>query len=140
MTQDFTKLFQAMVEQSHEMARAMNPALESFSPSAFEKFIPSMPKDMLEMFFGKTFNREGLDARTRFLVTIAGLVVTGSQGEPQLRLAIRNALESGATQREIAEVIFQMSMFGGVPAMSRGLEIAQTVFNELGGDSAGENA
>jgi 4-carboxymuconolactone decarboxylase len=93
---------------------------------------PTMPKDMMEMWFGKTFNREGLDAKTRLLVTIAALTVLGAQAEPQLRLAIRHALEAGATQREIAEVIWQMSLFGGVPATTRALEIAQGVFGEDG--------
>ena len=82
------------------------------------------------MWFGKTFNPEGLDARTRFLVTIAGLTVLGPLGEPQLRVTIRNALAAGATKREIAEVIWQMSMFGGMPAMQKALEIAQSVFAE----------
>ena len=91
---------------------------------------PTMPKDMMEMWFGKTFNREGLDAKTRLLVTIAALTVLGAHAEPQLRLAIRHALEAGATKREIAEVIYQMSMFGGVPAMTKALEIAQGVFAE----------
>src|SRR5690606_12949987 len=113
-----------------EMARAFNPALESFNPAAFEKFFPTMSKDMMEMWFGKTFNRDGLDARMRLLVTVAALTVLGAQADAQLRLTIRHALEAGATQREIAEVIFQMSMFGGVPAMTRALEIAQSVFDE----------
>jgi 4-carboxymuconolactone decarboxylase len=89
-----------------------------------------MPKDMLEMFFGKTFNPEGLDARTRFLVTIAAQTVLGPLGEPQLRPTVRNALAAGATAREIAEVIWQMSMFGGLPATQKALEIAQAVFTE----------
>lgn len=130
MTQDYSKLFAAMIGQSQEMARAFQPALESFNAAGLDKLIPSMSKDMLEMFFGKTFNRDGLDARTRFLVTIAGLVAVGAQGEPQLRVAIRNAVEAGATPSEIAETIFQMSMFGGVPAMTRALEIAQSIFDE----------
>jgi 4-carboxymuconolactone decarboxylase len=80
------------------------------------------------MAFGRTFNREGLDAKTRMLVTIAALTVLGAQAEPQLKLSVRHALEAGATQREIAEVIYQMSMFGGLPAMQKALEIAQEVF------------
>jgi hypothetical protein len=31
----------------------------------FDKLFPAMSKDMMEMWFGKTFNREGLDAKTR---------------------------------------------------------------------------
>jgi 4-carboxymuconolactone decarboxylase len=98
--------------------------------------IPTMSKDFMEMAFGRTYNREGLDAKTRLLVTIAALTVLGAQAEPQLRLTIRHALEAGATQREIAEVIYQMSMFGGLPAMQKALEIAQGVFATKGEDKA----
>lgn len=135
MTEEFQKLFSSMMEQGAEMARLFNPALESFSPTAMEKLFPTMSKDMMEMWFGKTFNREGLDARTRLLVTIAALTVLGAQAEAQLRLTIRHALEAGATEREIAEVIFQMSMFGGVPAMTKALELARAVFDEKSGDN-----
>ena len=130
MTEDFTKLFKTMMEQGQEMVRAFNPSLESFPVKGLENFIPTMTKDMMEMWFGRTFNREGLDAKTRLLVTIAALTVLGAHAEPQLKLAVRHALEAGATQREIAEVIWQMSMFGGVPAMQKALELAQAVFAE----------
>ena len=118
MTDAFTKMFQQMMESGQEMVRAFNPALENMQVKGFEQFFPTMSKDMMEMWFGKTFNREGLDAKTRLLVTIAALTV-------------RHALEAGATQREIAEVIWQMSMFGGLPAMQKALEIAQSVFAEV---------
>ena len=132
MTDEFTKMFKAMVESGQEMARAFNPALENFQVKGFENLWPTMTKDMMEMWFGKTFNREGLDAKTRLLVTIAALTVLGAHAEPQLKLTIRHAIEAGATKREIAEVIWQMSMFGGVPAMTKALEIAQGVFGETG--------
>jgi len=133
MTDAFQKLFQQMLQSGHEMARALNPALENIDTKAFEKLFPTMPADMMEMFFGKTFNRDGLDARTRLLVTIAALTVQGAFAEPQLRLTIRHALAAGATPREIAEVIYQMGMFGGIPAMQKALEIAQGVFAEQEG-------
>ena len=139
MNEAFQKLFAQMLEQGHEMARAMNPALENFSVAGFDKILPSLSKDMMEMWFGKTFNREGLDAKTRLLVTVAALTVLGAQAEPQMRLTIRHALEAGATKREIAEVIYQMSMFGGLPAMTKALEIAQHVFDEVG-DKSGDDA
>ena len=131
MTDAFTKMIQQMMEQGQEMVRAFNPALENMSVKGFDQLFPTMSKDMMEMWFGKTFNREGLDAKTRLLVTIAALTVLGAQAEPQLKLAVRHALEAGATQREIAEVIWQMSMFGGLPAMQKALEIAQSVFAEV---------
>ena len=130
MNDAFAKLFAQMMQQGQEMARTLNPALENLDTRALEKLMPVMPADLLEMWFGKTFNREGLDARTRLLVTIAALTVQGALAEPQMRMTIRHALEAGATQREIAEVIYQMSVFAGLPAMQKALEIAQGVFSE----------
>jgi 4-carboxymuconolactone decarboxylase len=130
MTDAFQKLFAQMLEQGQDMARAFNPSLENFSFTGFDKMMPTMTKEMMEMWFGRTFNREGLDAKTRLLVTIAALTVLGAQAEPQMRLTIRHAVEAGASQREIAEVIYQMSIFGGLPAMTKALEIAQSVFAE----------
>ncbi|HMO09898.1 MAG TPA: carboxymuconolactone decarboxylase family protein [Paracoccaceae bacterium] len=137
MTDAWTKMMGQMLEQSQQMAKAFNPALETFKVKGFEDLIPTMSKDFMEMAFGRTFNRDGLDAKTRMLVTIAALTVLGAQAEPQLKLSVRHALEAGATQREIAEVIYQMSMFGGLPAMQKALEIAQGVF---AGTEKGESA
>ncbi|WP_103334172.1 carboxymuconolactone decarboxylase family protein [Pseudotabrizicola formosa] len=130
MTEAYTRMLQQMMEQGQKMASAFMPGMDTIDPKAFEKLFPAMPKELLEMWFGKTFNPEGLDARTRFLVTIAAQTVLGPIGEPQLRVTIKNGLAAGATQREIAEVIWQMSMFGGLPATQKALEIAQSVFAE----------
>ena len=130
MTEAYTKMIQQMMESGQEMLRAFNPALEQMKVAGFDKMFPTMSKDMMEMWFGRTFNREGLDAKTRLLVTVAALTVLGAQAEPQLKLTVRHALEAGATEREIAEVIWQMSMFGGLPAMQKALELAQGVFAE----------
>ncbi|MCC6304032.1 MAG: carboxymuconolactone decarboxylase family protein [Rhodobacteraceae bacterium] len=135
MTEAWQKMVQSLLEQGQAMARSVNPALETFQVKGFEKLIPTLSKDFMEMAFGRTFNREGLDARTRLLVTLAALTVLGAQAEPQIRLTVRHALEAGATRREIAEVIYQMSLFGGLPAMQRALEIAEGVFRDAPEDS-----
>ncbi|MDO5643524.1 MAG: carboxymuconolactone decarboxylase family protein [Paracoccus sp. (in: a-proteobacteria)] len=130
MNDAFARLFQQMLVSGQEMARSFNPALEQVDTRAFEKLVPTMPADVLEMWFGRTFNREGLDAKTRLLLTIGAITVQGALAEPQLRLTIRQALEVGATRREIAETIYQMSMFAGLPAMQKALEIAASVYDE----------
>lgn len=127
---DFAKLFGEMMEQGQKMATAFNPALENFQMPAFDKLVPTMPREQMEMFWGKTFNKEGLDAKTRLLVVLAGQTVLGVQAEVPFKLTVRHALEAGATAQEIAEVIAQMSMLGGVPAMSKALELAQAVLSE----------
>ena len=130
MTEAYSKMIQQMMESGHEMMRAFNPAMEGMNTKGFESIFPTMSKDMMEMWFGKAFNREGLDARTRLLITLAALTVLGAQAEAQVKMTVRHALEAGATQREIAEVIWQMSMFGVLPAMQKALELAQSVFAE----------
>jgi len=132
---DPTNPFAAMMAQAQEMAKAMNPALEQFTPKGFEALWPTMPKDMMEMTFGKGINPEGLDAKTRLLITLAGLTMLGAQNETQLRLTVRHALEAGATKDEIAESIAMMSMFAGIPSMNRAMEIARAVMDEATDDT-----
>ncbi len=122
--------FEAIIAQYQDMAKSMNPALESFSPKGFEKLWPTMPKDMMDMFFGNTLNKDGLDAKTRLLLTLAALTVLGGQADSQIRLTLRHLLASGATKQEIVETIGQMSMFAGIPAMTRVMDIAQEVMAE----------
>ena len=122
--------FEAMMAQAQEMAKAFNPALESFSPKGFESLWPTMPKDMMEMVFGKGLSKEGLDARTRLLLTIAGLTMQGAQADTPFRMTVRHAMEAGATKDEIAETIAQMSMFAGIPAMTRAMDLAREVMED----------
>ena len=127
---DYNKMFEQMMEQSQQMLRAFNPAMENFKASGFEKMMPTMPKDFMEMVWGNAFNKDGLDAKTRLLAMIAGMTVQGAPAEPMFKTSIRHALEAGAKQKEIGEVIYQMSMLGGLPAMTRALGFAQEVFAE----------
>ena len=46
---DSSNPFAALLEQSQAWAKAMNPALENFSPREFEKLWPTMPKDLMEL-------------------------------------------------------------------------------------------
>jgi 4-carboxymuconolactone decarboxylase len=133
---DKTNPFAAMMAQSQEWAKALNPALESFTPKGFEALWPTMPKDLMETFMGKTFNPEGLDAKTRLLLTLGGLTVLGAQAEAQVRLTVRHALEAGATKQEIAETIAQMGVFGGVPAMTKAMELATEVMDNAEEDKS----
>ena len=122
--------FEAMIAQYQDMAKAMNPALESFTPKGFENLWPTMPKDMMEMFFGNTLNKDGLDAKTRLLLTLAALTVLGAQADAQIRLTVKHLLEAGASKQEIIECIGQMSMFAGIPAMTRAMDLAEKVLTD----------
>ncbi len=122
--------FEAILSQARDMARAFAPAMEGMSPAELEKLWPTMPKDVMEMLFGNAVNRGGLDAKTRLLLTLAGLVCQGAQADTVLRQSVRHALAAGATKQEIVETIGQMSVFAGIPAMTRALDLARQVMDE----------
>ncbi len=126
---DPTNPFEQMMRQAQEMAKSMNPALESFSPKGMEALWPTMPKEFMEMSFGKGASKDGLDAKTRLLLTLAGLTMLGAQSDTQIRMNVRHALAAGATKTEIAETIAQMAMFAGVPSMTRAMETAREVLD-----------
>ncbi|KMW57831.1 4-carboxymuconolactone decarboxylase [Candidatus Rhodobacter oscarellae] len=119
--------FEAMMRAGQDWAKAMGPALEAFSPEALEKLWPTMPKEMMEAFMGKGLNPEGLDAKTRLLLTLQGLTIQGAIAEPQMRLTMRHALEAGATEQEINETIALAGLFGGAPAMTKAMQIFANV-------------
>ncbi len=125
-----TNPFELMMKQAQDMAKAMNPAMENFSPKGFENLWPTMPKEVMEMMFGNTVNKDGLDAKTRLLLTLAGLTCQGAQADSAVRQTVRHALEAGAKKQEIVETIGQMSVFAGIPAMTRALDLAQEVMGD----------
>jgi 4-carboxymuconolactone decarboxylase len=64
------------------------------------------------------------------LVTVAALTVLSRLDE--LRLHIQAALNVGCKPNEIAEVIFQTAIYGGMPATNSALKTLQSVLEEKG--------
>ena len=122
--------FEAMMKMGQDWAKSMNLDMDAFTPKGFEALWPTMPAETMEMFFGKGINPDGLDAKTRLLLTLAALTVLGAQADAQIRLTIRHLVEAGATKQEIAECIAQMGMFAGVPAMTKAMELANDVLEK----------
>lgn len=131
---DSSNPFEVLFKQAQELTKAF-PAVDAFSPKVFEAMMGTMPRDMMEMMFGNTVNKGGLDAKTRLLLTIAGLTTQGAQVDTVFRQTVRHALEAGATEQHIKETIAQTSVFAGLPAMSRALDLAQQVFDEQEDDA-----
>ncbi len=69
--------------------------MEAFSPKGFEKMWPTMPKEMMETVLGNKVNENGLDAKTRLMLTLAGLTMQGAQNEMAVRQTVRHLLEAG---------------------------------------------
>ncbi|MCY3996266.1 MAG: carboxymuconolactone decarboxylase family protein [Rhodobacter sp.] len=116
--------FDDLIKLGSGWAKAMAPTMERIDPAAIEKMWPTMPGEVMEAFFGKTLNPDGLSAKDRLLLTLMGLTVIGANAEPQIRMTVRHARIAGATDREIDETIALAGMFGGAPAMAKAMQLA----------------
>lgn len=82
-----------------------------------------------ELAWGGPWIREGLDIKTRHMLTLAILAALGREHE--LRLHLRATRNTGVTQAEVAEVFHQVAVYAGVPAANSAFAIAKQVFAEL---------
>ncbi|MGI2133270.1 carboxymuconolactone decarboxylase family protein [Shewanella baltica] len=97
--------------------------------SSLANICPDLGKYIIEYPFGDIYQREGLDLKTRELVTVAALTALG-HCQPQLNVHINGALNVGCVPQEIVEVILQMSVYAGFPAALNGMFVAKAVFAE----------
>lgn len=83
---------------------------------------------------GGLYDRDVIPHKTREFCAIAALCVTGRFA--QMRSHFTAARSYGATDKEIMEVIFQTSPYGGVPAVLEGLRVFED-WIEAGGAMTG---
>ena len=91
-------------------------------------FDKDLARDMSLYITGQMYAREKIPHPTRQLITVAALTVLSKPEE--LALHIHAALNVGCTKEEIAEVIFQTSIYGGVPAANTALSTLKNVLEE----------
>lgn len=72
--------------------------------------------------WGDVWAREGLDPKTRSLVTVAMLVALGKPTE--LAGHVRGALNNGASPVELREVLLHAAVYCGVPAAAEAFRAA----------------
>lgn len=96
----------------------------------WRSFDKELAKEISLFYTGKLYAREKVPHRTRQLVTVAALTVL--ERSEELKLHLHGALNVGCTPREVAEVIFQMATYGGVPVVNSALKVFRTVLQEKG--------
>ena len=96
----------------------------------WKQFDPDLARHISTFFTGRLYARNVISQKERELCAIAALTVL--QRLDELRIHIGAALNVGATREEVAEVIFQMMTYGGVPTMVEGLKVFKEVLQERG--------
>src|SRR5438128_33534 len=106
------------------------PKLGEGAYQLWRQFDPELARNLALFYPGWLYAREVISQKQRELCAVAALTVL--QRLEELRLHIGAALNVGATKEEIAEVIFQMMTYGGVPTTVEGLKICKAVLAERG--------
>jgi 4-carboxymuconolactone decarboxylase len=80
--------------------------------------------------WGDVWARDGLDRRTRSIVTLAAL--TALRAENEIGMHVRAAITNGLTPAEITEVLLHTAVYSGLPAANAAFAIAQRTLAEMG--------
>jgi 4-carboxymuconolactone decarboxylase len=96
----------------------------------WRSFDKDLAKDLSLFITGQMYARQKIPHKTRQLITVSALTVLSRLDE--LRLHIQAALNVGCRPEEIAEVIFQTTVYGGVPATNSALKTLKSVLEEKG--------
>jgi 4-carboxymuconolactone decarboxylase len=124
-------LDQEIVEKTKKTARLYFKDVAGERPfDLWRSFDKDLARDLSLFITGRMYAREKIPHNVRQLITVAALTVLSRLDE--LRLHIYAALNVGCTPEEIAEVIFQTSVYGGVPATNQALKTLRSVLEEKG--------
>ena len=110
------------------LSEAVNPGMEEALKARYDALVPGLSRTVVDVAYGQFYARGVVDEKTRLLATIAALAALGGQTAPQLKVNIASARAVGASREEISEIIFQMTLYGGFPAMINALNAALDVF------------
>ena len=129
MTDEITKgeqVRRAVLGDAH-VDRAAAGATEFTAP--FQEFITRYA-------WGAVWTRDGLDRRTRSVITLSVLTALGRENE--IALHVRGALRNGLSPAEISEILIHTAVYAGVPAANAAVAIAARVIAaEAPGSAAG---
>lgn len=79
--------------------------------------------------WGEVWGREGIDRKTRSTINLA--MISALNRPHELAAHVRGAINNGLTPDEIKEILLQVGIYCGVPAMIDSFRVARTVLDEM---------
>lgn len=118
-------------ERTRKTASLYFDGLEGERPyELWRSFDPELARELSLFITGQLYSRERLPHTTRQLVTVAALTVL--ERTEELHMHLHAALNVGCTPQELAEVIFQMATYGGMPVVNTALKVLREVLKKQG--------
>lgn len=93
-----------------------------------DELTQQMQQYINEHAWGSTWQRSGLDLKTRSLVTIA--MLSAMKAPQELKGHVRGALNNGATTNDIFEVVLHSAVYCGVPTAQEALRATKEALAE----------
>lgn len=90
---------------------------------------PDLATYIIEYAFGDIYTRNGLDLKSKEIAVVSALTAIGN-AQPQLKVHINGALNTGSSINEVKEVILQMSVYSGFPSAINGMNALKEVLEE----------
>ncbi|HEY7703280.1 MAG TPA: carboxymuconolactone decarboxylase family protein [Acidimicrobiia bacterium] len=75
--------------------------------------------------WGDIWGREGLDLKTRSMITIA---VLAAMGREELELHLRAAPNTGVSPEEVGEILLHVAAYAGAPAANQAFKTAKSIY------------
>jgi 4-carboxymuconolactone decarboxylase len=120
-TERFKKGWEKLKEIDGEAGEKVIESLKDISPE--------LGTFIIEYAFGDIYIREGLDLKSKEIAVVSALTAMGN-AQPQLKVHINGALNTGSTINELKEVILQMSVYSGFPSCINAMNSLKEVLNE----------
>jgi 4-carboxymuconolactone decarboxylase len=127
-------MFDAGLQIRKEVAGA--PYVEKALSTYSSDFSRPMQEYVTESCWHSIWSRPGLERKTRSLLNIAMLCALNRGVE--LGVHVRGAVNNGASEVEIREVLLQAACYCGMPAGIEGFRVAERVLNEIKAEKATE--
>lgn len=101
----------------------------------WRSFDPGLAKDLSLFITGQMYARQKLAHPTRQLVAVSAL--TALERTEELRLHIWAGLNVGLDPADIAEAIFQVGIYAGMPVVNQALKVLKDVLAARGQEGQG---
>ena len=118
-------------------SEALDPGMEAAPEARCGALLPGMAEAVVELARGRRHARPGLPPRGRMIAAVTALAAQGATTRPQLKVNVAAGRRAGLAREEIAELIWQMALRGGLPAPIDGFYAAMEVFAEEDAAAAG---
>ncbi|WP_294276969.1 carboxymuconolactone decarboxylase family protein [uncultured Chryseobacterium sp.] len=112
-----------------EKLREIEGKTEEKAVESLQDISPDLRIFIVEYAYGDIYTRNGLDLKSREIAVVAALTAMGN-AEPQLKVHINGALNTGSSINELKEVILQMSVYSGFPKAMNGMNALKEVLHD----------